>query len=80
MNEFTLKKAERKRAKLRIGISAPSGGGKTYSALLLARGLADSWDKIAVIDTENRSASLYSQFGDYQVIELEEKFKKTVRD
>jgi len=74
MNEFTLKKAERKRAKLRIGISAPSGGGKTYSALLLARGLADSWDKIAVIDTENRSASLYSQFGDYQVIELEENF------
>jgi pantothenate kinase-related protein Tda10 len=52
---MTLRRAERKKAKLRIGLSGPSGSGKTYSALLLARGLASGWDKIAIIDTENGS-------------------------
>jgi len=50
-----LRKAERKKAKLKIGIAGPSGSGKTYSALRLARGLATSWDKICLIDTENGS-------------------------
>lgn len=51
-------------------MSAVSGGGKTYSALLLAKGLVGSWEKIAVIDTENNSASLYSHLGDFNTIEL----------
>jgi hypothetical protein len=71
---FTLKKATRKQVKLRLGISAVSGGGKTYSALLLAHGLIGSWDKIAVIDTENGSASLYSHLGEFNVIELQAPF------
>ena len=66
----SLRKAERKSAKIRLGLASPSGGGKTYSALLIARGLASSWDKIAVIDTENGSADLYSQLGDYNVLSL----------
>ena len=65
-----LRKAERKSAKIRLGLASPSGGGKTYSALLIARGLAGSWDKIAVIDTENGSADLYSSLGDYNVLSL----------
>lgn len=68
-----LKKATRKQAKLRLGISGASGFGKTYSALLLASGMA-SWDKIAVIDTENDSASLYSHLGDYNTVKLEAPF------
>lgn len=32
-------KATRQKSKLRLGICAPSGGGKTYSALLIAQGL-----------------------------------------
>jgi len=64
-----LRKAERKKAKLRVGLGGPSGSGKTYSALLLANGLAP-WDKIAVIDTENGSAELYSHLGSYNVITL----------
>ena len=48
-----LKKAERKKAKIRLGLSGASGFGKTYSALLIAKGLVGSWDKIALIDTEN---------------------------
>lgn len=63
----TFRKAERKSAKLKIGISAPSGAGKTYSALLMAYGLCGDWEKIAVIDTENGSAELYSNLGDYSV-------------
>ena len=65
-----LKKAVKKQVKLRLGISAVSGGGKTYSALLLAYGMTNDWSKIAVIDTENESASLYSDLGDYNVLAL----------
>ncbi len=65
-----LQKATRKKVKLRLGLSAVSGGGKTYSALLLAKGIVGDWDKIAVIDTENNSASLYSHLGDFNTIEL----------
>lgn len=65
-----LKKAQRKRVKLKIGISAPSGGGKTASSLIMAYGLVkyehpewsdeEVWSKIAIIDTENGSGELYS--------------------
>lgn len=65
-----LTKATRKKVKLRLGLSAVSGGGKTYSALLLAKGLVGDWSKIAVIDTENNSASLYSHLGDFNTIEI----------
>ena len=65
-----LKKAQRKQAKLRIGLAGPSGSGKTYSALLLARGLASSWEKVAIIDTENGSGELYSHLGAYNAITL----------
>jgi hypothetical protein len=69
-----LKIATRKKVKLRLGLSAVSGGGKTYSALLLAKGLVGDWSKIAVIDTENESASLYSHLGAYNTITLSAPF------
>lgn len=65
MSKFV--KAEKKKAKLRLGISGPSGSGKTYSALRLAKGLGG---KIAVIDTEKGSASLYATSFDFDVLEL----------
>lgn len=64
------KKASRKKVKLRLNISAPSGAGKTYSALLLAKGLVGEWDKIGIIDTENESASLYEHIGPFSVLNL----------
>ena len=64
------RKAQRQQARLKIGISAPSGAGKTYSALLIAKGICGDWEKIAVIDTENRSADLYSDLGAYSVCNL----------
>ena len=57
-------KAQRKKAKLRLGITGPAGSGKTFGALLVAFGLGG---KIALIDTENGSGDLYSTLGDYDI-------------
>ena len=65
-----LRQSKRSAAKIKIGLQAPSGAGKTYSALLIAKGLCGSWNKIAVIDTENKSADLYSHLGAYNVLPL----------
>lgn len=65
-----IRKATRTKAKIRLGLSAVSGGGKTYSALLIAYGLCGDWGKVAVIDTENNSADLYAHLGDYNVLPL----------
>lgn len=66
--------AERRKARLRVGMSGPSGSGKTYSALLVARGLTDSWEKVFLIDTENGSAELYSDLGPFRVFNLQAPF------
>lgn len=61
-------KAVRKQARLRLALTGPSGSGKTYGALMIAKGIGG---KIAVIDTEKGSASLYSHLTDFDVLELE---------
>lgn len=67
----SLRKATRQKAKIRLGLSAVSGGGKTYSAILIAKGLCDGdLSKVVIIDTENGSADLYSHMGDYNVLPL----------
>jgi len=71
---MNLQQAERKQAKIKLGLQSPSGAGKTYSALLLAYGLINDWSKIAVIDTENHSADLYAHLGNYQVLDLEKPY------
>lgn len=57
------KKAERKNAKLRLAVSGPTGSGKTFGALLLAKGIGG---RIAVADTENSSAELYDDLVDFE--------------
>lgn len=69
-----LQKSERKRAKIKMAIQGCSGSGKTYSSLLLAYGLTNDWNKIAVIDSENGSADLYSHLGSYNVLNLNQEF------
>lgn len=66
-----LKQSQRQQVRLRLGLSGASGFGKTKSALLLAFGMTEDWSKIAVIDTENSSASLYSDLGNYKVLDLQ---------
>lgn len=63
-------KAERSNCKIKMAIQGPSGSGKTYSSLLMAYGLTKDWSKIAVLDTENGSANLYSHLGKYSVLNL----------
>ena len=64
------KKATKAQAKLRLGLIGPAGSGKTMTALRVAHGLGG---RIAVIDTERGSASLYA--GErglaFDVLELE---------
>lgn len=60
-------KATRKKAKLRLALTGPSGAGKTWGALKIAKGLGG---KIACIDTEKGSASLYEHIVDFDVMEL----------
>lgn len=65
-----LEKATRKKVKLRLSLASPSGFGKTYGALLIAFGITNNWKKIAVIDSENESSSLYAHLGDFNTISL----------
>lgn len=65
-----IRRAERRKAKLRVGMFGPSGCGKSKSSLLMASGMAP-WEKVCVVDTENGSADLYSDLGPYSVITLE---------
>ena len=60
-------KAAKSQAKIKLALTGPAGTGKTYSALAIASGMGS---KIAVIDTENRSASLYSDRFSFDVLEL----------
>lgn len=75
------RKAERRKAKLRLALTGPSGSGKTWGALQIAKGLGG---KIAVIDTERGSASLYTHLAEFDVLELNppytpERFVEAVR-
>lgn len=75
---FTFKKAVRSESKLRLALEGISGSGKTYSALRLAKGLGG---KIAVVDTERGSASLYSGLPgipEFDVLELTDSFSPEV--
>ena len=68
---FEIKKATRKAIPAIICLYGKSGGGKTYSALKLAKGLGG---KICVIDTENGRASHYADEFDFDVIDLNPPF------
>ena len=63
-------KATRSDSHIKLAITGPSGSGKTYSALRLARGLVGEAGKIAVIDTENGSARLYSDLTNFDHCDL----------
>lgn len=63
-------KATRAKAKARIALTGPSGSGKTWTALEAATALKNG-GRVAVIDTERGSASLYSDRFDFDVLELD---------
>ena len=62
------RRAERSQVKLKIALTGPSGSGKTMSALLIASGIGK---KIALVDTENYSASLYGDRFEFDTLAFE---------
>lgn len=67
-----IRRSERKKAKIKLALQGSAGSGKTYSSLLIAKGLVrGDFTKTAIIDTENRSADLYAHLVDYNVVSLE---------
>lgn len=61
------KKATKEQSYGRLALFGPSGSGKTYTALRIASGMGK---KIAVVDTENGSASKYADKFDFDVMNL----------
>lgn len=66
--QFT--RATRAQVPLKLGISGPSGSGKTTAALRLARGLVGPTAPIALLDTENGSASLYADLTAFDTLNM----------
>lgn len=62
------RKATKEQAKLRAAVFGPSGAGKTFTSLRMAKGLGG---RTALIDTERGSASKYSDRFDFDVLDLD---------
>jgi hypothetical protein len=60
-------RAKRSQSKLRLALLGISGVGKTYGALLIAKGLGG---RVALIDTENNSASLYDDLVEFDCLNM----------
>lgn len=82
MSGFSFQRARRSQARLRLAIVAVSGGGKTMGSLRVAKGLVEGLidmgvleggleGKIAMIDSERKSASLYADVVPFDTLELE---------
>lgn len=63
-------RATKARVAPKIAIAGVSGSGKTYSALRFARGLVGPNARVALIDTENGSASLYADKFEFDVCDV----------
>jgi KaiC/GvpD/RAD55 family RecA-like ATPase len=75
-------KAVKHESKLRLAITGPSGAGKTYTALSIAKHLAQP---VALVDTEHGSASKYADLFEFDVMNLQppyhpDRFVEAIRD
>ena len=76
---MAFQKADKRQGRLRIALTAPSGGGKTFSGLLIAQGIIegmknmglDTGKGIAVIDTENGSALDYADRFEFDHLKID---------
>jgi hypothetical protein len=71
---YTFRKAVRANTTVLIALAGPSGGGKTYSALRLARGIVGVHGKLAMIDTEAGRALHYSDQFNFDHLDLKPPF------
>lgn len=69
------KRAKKEQVWLKVLLSGASGSGKSYSALRLAKGIADKCGSdIAYIGTEGSRDKYYSSTFEYDLLQLEEPF------
>lgn len=61
------KPAHLTQSRVRMALTGPTGSGKTYTALAIATALSD---RVAVVDTEQGSASLYRKLFSFDVVNL----------
>lgn len=71
---FTFRPAVRENVPLLIGLAGGTGSGKTYSAMTIAKGLANG-QRFAVIDTENGRAKHYADEFQFDVADLAAPFR-----
>ena len=78
MAGFQVKKAVREKIYVKIALMAPSGGGKTYSSLRLAKGMAEEIEKetgekakILFGNTESKRGYYYANEFDYDIVDIE---------
>jgi hypothetical protein len=77
----SLRKAVGTEAKPLIGLYAESGRGKTYGALLIAKGFVDDMSQVVMIETEAGRGEVHADdpvLGGYNVIPLRENFSPKV--
>lgn len=64
MGILDIRPAKRGGSKAILGIAGVSGSGKTYTALLLARGMVSKSSEVGFLDTENKRGSMYADILD----------------
>lgn len=79
-DDLVIQRATRSQVKLRIALMGVSGGGKTGTALLMAKGMVGELGRlgklpdlpchIGLLDTERDSASMYSHFVEFDSLPL----------
>ncbi len=75
---FKVKKAKREKIFVKLALMAPSGGGKTYSSLRIATGMAEELKKqgkdevkILLANTEQKRGYYYANEFDYDIVDIE---------
>lgn len=78
MAAFQVKKATREKIYVKIALMAPSGGGKTYSSLRLATGMAEEIKKetgkdarILMANTESKRGYYYANEFNYDIVDID---------
>lgn len=78
MAAFQVKKAKREKIYVKIALMAPSGGGKTYSSLRLATGMAEEIKKetgkdarILMGNTESKRGYYYANEFNYDIVDID---------
>lgn len=63
-------KASKKNSRLRMDLTGPPGSGKSLTAIKMGSALLSPGRKMCAIDTERGSLSKYSDFAEFDVVEL----------